>query len=456
MVLPQHTREPGFFEHFYVERRRIRCYTNFNISAVYAKPVSKEVLAPALRRVLLASPTLVLSVFFEEGREVVRPVSSIRYSDLVEHKTVQAFDGAVLEALNEVTPQLNRETPPWRCIVHTDTAGTTTVTFLCDHTLCDGTGGAEFHKALAAEIAGAGDDSEYVDLLFSYEKDKEVLPALPGKGESYYPYSSPWWYTLKVFLGMRIPSVVAKVSQWFARLVPFLFPKTALANNHPEYVGEPCSFNLTNRAKIVTVSGDTTARLLQYARANGTTLTPLLHVVGLQALHKTLFKAQPECGTTTDLLATCRRYISSNHADEVKYGLFMGGTTLHLPPIDGKVVERARESAEAIRAGISTHSSFWGVGLLRYVNTEEYVRLKVGKNRGSLELSNVGSVEIPGVTQLIFSQCVGVLSPYVGFNVVGVRGGPVTLVVGTPTEWTNADLDEFAAEFELELAELIG
>lgn len=194
MLTPITTRQLGEKENFFRARSLNKFYRNFVVSGTYSCSLlsDKLLLARALRKLLIDYPSLTCNVFQveDERRCIMRPVSVIKFSDLVDiyDQIVPITDEGLMRYLAETQfSQIYEEKPLFKLSIPNDSS----LSAAFEHTIADGLVGRYFHEIFLENLAYCDKKEnmlEYTELygptpldfsddliLFDLEKDTKLF-----------------------------------------------------------------------------------------------------------------------------------------------------------------------------------------------------------------------------------------------------------------------------------------
>lgn len=156
MQTPITSRQLGEKENYFRARSLNKFYRNFVVSGTYSRSLlsDKLLLARALRKLLIDYPSLTCNVFQveDERRCVMRPVSVIKFSDVVEiyDHVVPITDEGLMRYMAETQfSQIYEEKPLFKLSIPNDFG----ISAAFEHTIADGLVGRYFHEILLENLA---------------------------------------------------------------------------------------------------------------------------------------------------------------------------------------------------------------------------------------------------------------------------------------------------------------
>lgn len=356
------------------------------------------------------------------------------------------------------------EQPPWRviCIENgngkTEFMKTLHVLFAVHHALADGVSTTLFHQilleALNRRLADIKDSENDADILSFSEG-----PELPVPLEEKLRFYISWPFLLRTIWNEVAP-------KWLSS-----------SQTQQPWAGKPYTTTPNKTCvRLVLVSSDSLAGILQACRASGTTLTPLIHAIVLHALVKNIqddnvlaFTAQ----TSISLRAFIEDFAEGKTRSESEsFGVHY---TSESHQIDQSTIQTTREAissnsvvdtmqivARKITAELQARRQLIpnddGVGLLPYIS-DYHSRWKgmYGRPRDTTwEVSNIGSMrgqpqstgegEGCAIVQSVFTQPGHVTGPAFSVNVSGVQSHGISVTVCWQHEVVGTDLMDAVAK----------
>ncbi|KAK9474711.1 alcohol acetyltransferase [Dipodascopsis tothii] len=424
------TRPLGLCERYHSIRSKIKFYSNVIVAGEYEPMPSVDDIVGALPAVLATQPML---------RSLVRAPSSTDLKDRGELTVMDEVDvGKLVETVADST-ELNlatvirnvhdrhfdyadRTVPPWRVLLWRSY-----VMMVYDHCCLDGLSGGMFHQALALALDQPAARPEGTVARFA-----PTAPVLP----------------MDAVVDMN-PGVVFALKAVAKEFLPFMKPRI-----RKKPVGEACVFPpLPGSYSVLTVPAAGAARLVEDARAHDTTVTAVVHTLGMVALSR----AYPDNGGFASAVpVNARRYAPAYKDVMASFAVQHSGSYPVQPEFswDAAAAYRREMVAGLPQAPLA-------VGALRFLfsREEKWMLGKVGSKRDcDFELSNLGQFVIAGtrhaVRSLVFSQATGVSNPAVKLMTAAVAGGPLTVVVQIMGDVGAGERDTMVACLEAALAEL--
>lgn len=350
------------------------------------------------------------------------------------------------------------EQAPWRVIYIENANGNTTsaktfhVLFAVHHALADGVSTTLFHQtlleALNRRLADIKDSKKDVDIL-SFSDGPELPVPLEEKLGLYIS----WPFFLKTIWNEIAP-------KWLS------FSKV-----HQPWAGKPYTTTPNKTCiRLVFVSSDSLAWILQACRANETTLTPLIHAVVLHALVKNI-QDDNALAFTAQTSINLRPFIEDFAEGKItsqgeSFGVHYTSETHQIDQSAIKIMREAQSAnseidiiqivARRITAELNARRQLIpnddGVGLLPYIS-DYHSRWKgmYGRPRDTTwEVSNIGSM--PGqpqsngegegcaIVQSIFTQPGHVTGPAFSVNVSGVQSHGISVTLCWQDEVVDTEL----------------
>lgn len=441
-------RRLGPMELYSSSRHSLGIYRAVTVSARYV-PVFSPTAHPsprflaALAVVVRAQPMLRVGITDEHTNSA--RFTHLTHMDLRKHVYVVTVDADSEQALSmEVTrvqaaqhDVLWEDTPskaPWRVtIVRSETQDCEDVIFAFHHALLDGTSGVRFHEALimALDSATTPDD----DSLLTFP----TPPALPAPQEEAVAFTLSPIYIATMLWNEFAPAMLKPAPQhvWGGQRISVARP----------YI---------TRLRVVDVPAEQTRAVLAACRANGTTLTGLLHALVLAYFTKSLpenavpgFRAATPMSLhrrthDTSLPTTLRVLLCSTEHDFSPTDISSMRAALTSP---AALTNNIWAAADRIRADLVacgqalTHNN--AAAVMRYVSDWRRFHLaRDGTPRtNSWECSNVGVLE-GKVSRVVFANGAMVTGAAVGVNVASVRGGRLSVTVS----WQEGIVEDELAE----------
>lgn len=425
--------------------------------------------AHALARLIVRLGGLRVGIIGEDTSKAcfVR-IPSMDLKDFMEWRTISTPDPAqhdekVLQTIKNRLEQLWPDVvsrPPWKLLVVQNTSSTAgdvvlDIIFATHHALADGKSTVVFHDQLLHELnADTGPPSELENHVLTFTSP----PILAPSQEDLVPFKISWTYLLKSLWKEFAPS-------WLKPTPPPL-----------PWTGKPVTPEPHNlHLRLVTTTANTAAGLVAACRAQGTTLSGLLHILVLASLSKRVpaSAAASFAGETPiSLLPWARLPPGSTDANmdlnavltDLNTGvkrLWDAATVSKLRARLGRPGDGAEEELvwplakiwrDEVKDKVATLPNDDVVGLLGYLgDLRKHWLSKVGKPRsGTWELSNIGTIKgnsaegnaAWSIRRSLFSQPVLVVGTAFNVNVAGLQGGAVNLVLS----WQETVVDDSIVE----------
>ncbi|KAK1517815.1 uncharacterized protein CCOS01_12072 [Colletotrichum costaricense] len=320
------------------------------------------------------------------------------------------------------------------------------VLYFFHHAISDGTSGSIFHKRLLHALNNPSPSTTH-HLQSNNILTLTTPPTLPLPQENLVNGRISWPYFLREL--------------WSAFGPAWLKPKPAATPWTGEAIRLDTPFH-TN-VRIVTVPALTVSNLLAACRAQGLTLTPLIHALVAASLARHLpSETAPSFEPSSAI--SMRRFVRDPTLDIDNKMCVLVTSTNH--PISESLTAALRNSSPA-SSGPTLETAIWTVAssiktdlqtrltslpndditaMLRYVSDfHDFFRKKDGKARGnSWEVSNLGAIEgsrssdsqaeAEGengwkLTRAVFSQSAGTVAQAFCVNVAGIAGGETTITL---------------------------
>ncbi|EIW55329.1 uncharacterized protein TRAVEDRAFT_23041 [Trametes versicolor FP-101664 SS1] len=458
-------RSAGILEQYAYVRTELGFDTCIIVAARYERstgiPLDRDTIFSALENVLnhhTALTSCLVSVSLVDSGAQARPRSWMLLPS-IDLEAAVTFCGddagplaSVLEAQLSLPFDLDAQRPLWRITVFRDG----TVVFAYDHSMGDGQSGLAFHLHL-------------LDAL-------QIVPDKPPRHEGRIvvnPTNAPLAPLLEDLTALPAP-FTRVIHEVFDALNPFSRRKRAST-----WTGYPVPKNPSLRVhvRILHLSPQESARILQRCRANHATITGALYTIAAHVLAHLLNRsgARPRYKSIDVAVATSlRRFVGVSPATICN--CVSGYAALrHLPAqrpsASPRLCSFPWEHAQAFSATLAREApqSPALIGVLRRIFGQDYegfFRGQLGKKREhSLEISNLGRVPPPFAAQpatrqenatewkireTVFAQANGALGAALKVNVTGTPEGGLGLTI----TWGVGAVDgELAEEFVMGLAE---
>lgn len=382
-------------------------------------------------------------------------LETIQWDDIVETQTTapMGMDDALCQQLGFAHSYVwkdQHDKPPWKIIVieydeptpnrsKAEQRKTFDVVFLSHHAISDGVSTGVFHK-----------------YLLKYMHEASSKGDLETKWPFIVPGNTPRPIPIETCLNLYSDTPHPTSSSDTKPTKPWTGTKPTLSN-------------YSTSVLLVTVPAERVPIILGQCRRLGTTLTGLLH--GIIAVHLSLTISPQIASLTAITPYSLRRFIAPSTPPTDTIACHMSYFRTVWPPCASirRPFETPSEAAvyfpfdamtcllgstfrlqlEAEFALVPTHGPSALSAIASIPDLDAYCAAAMEGERGaSYELSNLGVVDVPirspgsavQLEKLVFSQCAMVTGAAIGVNVVGVRGGPLTMTL----TW-----QEGAVEYEL-------
>lgn len=420
---------------------------------------------------------------FKNGPEAkISVLNSFKMEDVVEFIDVPDIDTEqglikyITENVINDNFHYNNQKPLWKVTV----INRKNIIFYSDHTFFDGNSGINFFRELKDEFNKLYKNSE-IEKFLSTEKEteekimrSEIFSSVDSKHEIVLPLDTfkicPYTPSNKDFWGIILS---AFIPSFMKKLLSFFYNKVfARIFKSDKYITKSaCSDVLwkedenkprvwIDQIKFLNYSPDEVNKLVEICRRNEVKLTSLISTacamgVAPYANSKDIRIGIPINGRK---LVNPESLKNNPIKDPLKlFGVIIGEITPVFPSkvlnesvdaIDeenGQEVElknRTRVDWDIVRwfqneLNINGDDSFGGIGMLDYINVQEFVQETLGKPKHvTLELSNVGVVknnkdDYVKLNQIYFHQPNGVGGGYHGCNVISTDIGGMTISLCT-------------------------
>ncbi|KXH33965.1 hypothetical protein CSIM01_02300 [Colletotrichum simmondsii] len=333
------------------------------------------------------------------------------------------------------------------------------VLYFFHHAISDGTSGSIFHKRLLHALNNPSPSTTHH--LQSNILTLPTPPTLPLPQEHLVNGRISWPYFLREL--------------WSAFGPAWLKPKPTATPWTGETIRLSTPFH-TN-VRIITIPAVTVSNLLAACRAQGLTLTPLIHaLIAASLAHHIPASAAPSFEPSSAI--SMRRFVQDPSLDIDNKMCVLVTSTNH--PISETLTTALRDSSSSSSsAGPLLETAIWTVAssiktdlktrlaslpndditaMLRYVSDfHDFFRKKDGKPRGnSWEVSNLGAIEgssssshaeVEGgngwkLTRAVFSQSAGTVAQAFCVNVAGIAGGETTITLTWNEAVTSTEVVE--------------
>ncbi|KAI0764616.1 alcohol acetyltransferase [Trametes elegans] len=461
----EYLRAAGILERFFYTRTRIGVDSCVVVAARYDSnsdhPLTRSTLFSALEEVVRDHAELAARLLDKGGSSRSTPswhrLQAIDFDKIVEFLDIDSHSlEAIIEAQFMRSFDLDADLPLWRLSVLTDS----TVVFAYDHAMGDGQSGLAFHLSLLAALRMIQDSSEHSGTISLFSKTASMLPPLEDA------------MTVSVPLSRILHEVWKAIDPlaWLRRDV--------LWTGNPV----PPRFRFGTRVRVLQLSPDETARLVQLSRSHGTTVTGTLYALAAHALSH-LLRDSPDKRHYTSIAVfvpvSLRRYTGapptaicnhvSYHQETCPLPACSPNTKPETDPLaDFPWAAAARFSGALKRAAPSTPATI-GVMNALIGSVEGFLRGMLGRKRDTtFEISNLGPVAprgegepkagegTPGrweMRETVFAQADPTLGAALKLNVTGSPAGGL----GIALTWGREALDEqFANSLVASFAEGLG
>ena len=389
---------------------------------------SKAALLPGLRRCVKDHPPLSLVV---ERQDTEKPTYvAPRVTTLDDHIEFLPVAEENLASIEEISPSLldsnfAQGAPPWKIVVLPLLSAVDTnpkkclVAFTFSHALGDGMSGLAFHKSFYAGLLNSETTSD---------EDKVITGAMPPPFDTAKNLPISWSYLLAPALGVYLPKFVAN-ALGFRAAVSTVSSTTWVGNDAVFYnTGDH-----RTGAKLVTIEGESVAKLTEACRKHDTKLTSFLHQIILHALSVSISPDSDVDNFASQTAINMRHHVNTSNDT---MGLYVTGyfdTHARSGSLDmNQMWANCREMNRKLHACANTLND-QAIGLLRYLpSMRSWTSGKIGSRRdNSYELSNLLAFD-PGVEEgkrtwslgnMVFAQPANVTGGALAFNIVAFECG---------------------------------
>ena len=365
----------GRLERYAITRNHLGFYNCICCTAYYKSDnvsISKDLVVAALASVLAKNPALSAIPAGEDTPEpyFLRPqiVDLERHVSFVTRQKPLDNEGDDPELEEQHELQLNKPVadpseflPPWRLVILLDpkTKSEFTACLVYHHAIADGMSGKAFHECFSSALSEAsptGLQSKVHTPDLPLSPPLEVLHSLP---------ISYWFF-------------IRSIWEAFFRRVPAGL-----------WSGGIYKLPLRTRLRTVIFPTDTSIRVVERCRENGTTVTAMAQAVVAAAT----FEAVPQefsilhCEGTMSL----RRFLPPNIIHERSMGYWVSSFSEYYRR-GGTIWDEARRSRTAIEKLVANKGRDLEISLLRYVKDfDSFFLSRLGRKRArSFDLTNVG------------------------------------------------------------------
>lgn len=413
----------------------------FNLSVQFQQRITDAVLLNALKRLVPSHYYFYSNVFRHEtdGSSLLeqqrmqedaqaggtnyhtRPVHQVLYSELVQKRTVERFDGAVFEELSQVRMPVNVEKPTYYLTLLDEAAsGDQFLVFSCNHLFFDGTSAVHFVEDLARHMSRVAPDSEPTEVLF--DKATASVAVEPAGDRKCSLFSSSRWFRWWTFVELSIPQFLVKLYRsYLSRAYPNFF-------RDPVFAVASYRSGSGSRFCMIKYDASDTGRILQKCRQEGTTLTARMAALFAKCVEESFRPHLGSFSSSVEIAVNGRRFYPEL---DLRYGLYISVAATYLAPRRSVQCGTAQVTS-ALRQCFDTRRPFMVTGLLGHVNIWNYVKDKIAHGqRGTIEVSNVGVVAtgVPGwePRQVYFSQ--SVTDTHFACSCVSTKNGGLNIMV---------------------------
>jgi hypothetical protein len=407
----------GKLEEYSVYRRQLGFLPWVVVSGRYSIPITKEILYPALKKLVTKEVLLAVNIFDLSTNPVLKRIQEVNLDTIVVFEENNQLEQVSDRLFHDTKAVYETNTPLWRLLV---IDGGYELVWAFDHGPFDGNCGPKFHIGLANAL----DPSvKSLDSTIAIPQTTEIPPAL----ESLVDLRPSMWFMAKILYK------------------EFVSPSPPTPKEVP-----PPSVPPKNKTVYATISEGVVSKVLAKCHQLGVSLTAVLHTALIQACLKHFEEFDP---TVNEFLFACpvnaRRYMSKPDSASL-FGNYVLTYDYNASPL---IASHDVLSSQNFSTSLSTvfnnelkeavadgRQLRYGIGALGYVNIREYIGNTTKKpcRRVTAEVSNLGNITPPEskveLIQLAFAQASNSAgAPYV-LNAVGVKGRSLTLSLSVATD----------------------
>lgn len=436
------SRPAGSLEQYSIYRKILGSMAPVVVLARYSKPLTKEVLYPALMQLIANQPLLGITCMTENTIPSFVKINSIDLERVVAWSD-QALETLVNDQFTNTDIAYNQlELPLWRLIVTTDNFAL----FVFDHGPFDGNSGAYFHQLLLEQLNSLSLSEESkldsvvptssLDLNQNFERVADIKP--------------PWYMLFSVlassYLGKLWPASVQPMS------LPVKYPHEAYS-----------VFDQFDPIK--------SRKFLELSRANGVTLTGLLVVILARTVAELVPDDQLDVRTKS---ANIEFSIDINARGRAPMKLVSDNLILgnYVYTYDDKInvqksvtlqstFDQAKTVINNLKSQIQSFKSAYTVGLLQYIDVYKYLiknKEKLAARRTLIEVSNLGAFPAGDgdwkLTDMAFSQANTSNGASYTLNMASIRSESIWYSISLATK-DQAQVRQFADRFKQNMEQLL-
>lgn len=435
-------RIPGFFEKFYICRSVNEYGCTVNMTAKYNRKVNDKLLSNALRSLVLKNSRLFANFFTTDNLNelaknngssfLLKLALSILYEDVVQTIEFEGnFDENIVEELNSIELEINRDIPTWKLIIH-ENENEQYISFCFNHTLFDGNSGKHFHEDLLKELEffSKQGDLKYISRIYDASLDID-RPDLPEDSDDIVDF----YKAGKLFIFKSLAELLV-IPEWIK--LPFNIARNKYPNTYKYPIFQTYSTKKGSKTKykLVKIEPECLNSVLQECRTEKFTLTPYMTSVAMQALQEKFFPhwSNTEYSFHITVAVDGRRYVPELK-EKTRYGLYIGGINAFFGPFFGDKSNGIKRVAmnlhQIISNNIMDQTPFKFSGLLRLINIWDFFSNKLGKpNRETILVSNLGMLKNSSddwmIDDMFFTQSNGIYTHF-GISLISTANGGLNI-----------------------------
>lgn len=445
-------RDISYVEKYFYWRTVNNFYTNYRILVEYSIDLTPEKLYYALSKLLYKHSPLTMDIM------PCKNLSSLGYGftildNIKLNDIVEFINDTNLNNAEKICDKFQYEhfiygtgKPLWRLKV----INSKYILFYCDHILFDGTSGKNFHTKLSNELnhdipSIISEKFNGLDsLVFQKSLADESYQIFPSS-TSIIDYSGPILKTVYKLLVELLPKPLSNLIRYWFSKNPY---SRILSYEELQLKDVKTKSNLEHCCKILNLSSNETNSLIKLCRSKNVKLTSLIVILANISAGK--FISDSGKDTITSIPVNIRGNINEKKAKCIYkhytslFGLYMSVINIDLPSIN-KICPKNEVNWSAVQyvnnfIHDNVKISPMEIGLLKYVNIEDYIIKKYQKRKmPTIEISNLGMIggEHKNIVNAWFDQPSQIFS----INMISTQNGTNMVLRSQNQEWVNGFKD---------------
>ncbi|KAJ7227487.1 alcohol acetyltransferase [Mycena pura] len=429
MTSPTKLRAAGLLERYHITRHFLHLDSSVVVSARYTctdgSLLTKEILFPALRKVIEKHPVLAVKLQEEDVNPSFVRLAKIELPLVTQFSDDDDLELAIKRHLSKRF-DTHAELPLWRVEILKDG----TVIFAFHHGICDGLSGVTFHSSLLTALQ----DVITVEISVLVEVP-DTLSLLPP---------------IEVATSLR-PSLRKIITEIFSLLAP-----ASWTRGYSAWTANPVSKNiqLDPRVKLFTFTNTEMTAFSAACRSHGATITSAFYCLAVATISRLIPPASQQYKTLSAFVPVNLRGVAGVAADTMCDYVSAHHT---YPPLNPTFEwpTAARYASELQR---QKHAAREEIGMLSFLfgNYAGFLRGQLGRKRvGTFEISNAGRVCMPTIDgswhieNMAFAQCNVILGSALTLSVIGDPTGATTVALTSGEDAIDGMLVEsFVTDFK--------